>query len=299
MMPARPRRDQRLIPSDPTLLWIKNDFVAYAVGHDEQAVMLRGEVPLLLPGFVADFIAGCDVFRPLDGHIGKHAAKYDWGSLEIEALRSWLATAAGARALVSSADLLAACTSWEVRASPASIETICIPTGGERTDLVGRAIQSFARNAIRHGRKVRFLISDGSVEESHRDAFRDRSAAAAREHGLEVAYAGEDEKRRLANELIRRGCDADAVEFALFDPLQVGFTCGANRNAMLLHQAGRAFCSLDDDVICQLAAPPSTSHRLRLFSTCDPFTRWLFPDRDAALAHVENAQVEADFLAAH
>ncbi len=296
-MPTRPLSDCSKISKDPALLWRKNDFLAYAVGHDQQAIMVRGKAPVLLPGFVADFIAGCDVFRPLEQHIAEHAGKYAWGSLEVEALRSWLPSAAENGAVVSSAEVLAAVASG-VRPSPAlSIQTIGIPTGGARADLVGRCIASFARNAATHGRMVRFLVSDGSADGGHRAALRRRAAEWVREHGVEIFYAGEEEKRQLAHELVRRGCDCEAVEFALFDPLDAGFTCGANRNAMLLHEAGRPFISVDDDVICELAAAPPSTHRLRLFSTCDPFTRWLFPDRQSALIH--SGQVDADFLSTH
>jgi hypothetical protein len=285
------------MPADPALLWRKNDYLAYAVGHDEQAIMLRGKPPVLLPGFVGDFISGCDVFLPLNSHIHRHAEKYAWGSLELEALRSWLAATVDCGALVSSADVFSACTLAKQTSLAPSLDTICFPTGGDRAGLIKRAIESFGANAAAFERRVRFFISDGSRLQTQRDAFRQVGRHCAVGSRLEVLYAGEEEKRRFASELVRRGCDQDAVEFALFDPLDIGFTCGANRNAMLLHQAGKAFCSVDDDVLCELAAAPPASKRLRLFSTCDPFIRWLFPDQEAAFAHA--GALDLDFLATH
>jgi hypothetical protein len=273
--------------------WRKNDFTAYAVGHDEQAVILRGEAPKVWPGFVVDFITSCKKFAPLEAHVARYADKHAWGSLEANALHSWLARATEAGLLVSTGDVLAACARHSP-ASPARIESIGFPTGGDRVDLVERAVKSFAGNAQRYGRDVEFLISDNSAAPAHREAFR---AASGAWKDVRVRYAGEDEKRRLAGELIRRGIEPEAIEFALFDPLKVGFACGANRNALLLHGVGRALCSIDDDVICELAAPPPTDARLKFFSTSDPFTRWLFGDRASALAHA--GSTEADFLAAH
>jgi hypothetical protein len=210
--------------------------------------------------------------------------------MEVEALRSWLESAVGCRALVSSADVLAACAAnTEQPTAPPVLETIGFPTGGDRTDLVGRAVASFARNAAAHARKASFLVSDGSHAPDHQSAFREAGARWAREHGTRVLYAGAEEKRRLAAGLIRRGCREDTVEFALFDPLGIGFTCGANRNAMLLHQAGSAFCSVDDDVFCELAAAPATTGKLRLFSTCDPYSRWMFSDRESAVSHANRS----------
>jgi hypothetical protein len=216
----------------------------------------------------------------------------------VESLRSWLKPAIASGALVSSADVLARCTSPLTGSGERpTIETIGFPTGGDRADLVGQAISSFAGNTTAYGRRVRFLVSDGSADPLHRQAFRERSRCLAGEHKIEVVYAGEEEKRRLFRELVRRGCNEESAEFALFDPLSIGFTCGANRNALLLHEAGRAFCSVDDDVLCELATAPTNPHRLRLFSNCDPFTRWLFPSREAAVSQAGVAQ--ADFLAGH
>ena len=117
-------------------------------------------------------------------------------------------------------------------------------------------------------------------------------------HAQPIRYAGEEEKRDFAAALIRKsGCPEEAVEFALFDPLKTGFTCGANRNAILLHGAGKAVCSVDDDVICRLSAPPSPRVKPALFSGDDPFARWLFAD--AAGAHTAAQPMDVDFLAQH
>jgi hypothetical protein len=288
-------RPAPLASAERTLPWRKNDYLAYSVGQDQQAVLVRGAAPVVLPGFVVDFIAACDSFRPLEAQLASHAEKHAWGTLEIEALRSWLPRAIAARVLVSSADLLAACTAQAP--TPPPLTTLGFPTGGDRVDLVGRALGSFAANARTHGRAVDFLVADSSASPVQRAAFRAASRAWAQEHGVPVRYAGEEEKRRLADALIARGLPPEEIEFALFDPLGLGFACGANRNALLLHQVGQMFCSIDDDVICQLAAAPPCTAKLRVFSSCDPFSRWLFADREAALAHA--TWVERDFLATH
>ena len=283
-------------PTPAAVEWRKNDFMAYTVGHDEQAVMLRGRVPQRWPGFVVDFVNSCDDFGPLENHLASYADKHAWGGLELEALRSWLPRVTEAQLLVSTADVISA-LARHTAPPPPPISAIGFPTGGARVDLVGRALESFARNARAFDRRVDFLISDGSAAPEHRAAFREAGRKWAREWEVPVRYAGEEEKRMLAAELVRRGLPASAVEFALFDPLGSGFSCGANRNALLLHEAGRMFCSIDDDAVCDLAAVPATSARLKLFSSCDPFTRWLFGDEAAAEAHA--GKVEADFLGAH
>ena len=63
--------------------------------------------------------------------------------------------------------------------------------------------------------------------------------------------------RRYAARLAERaGVDPAIAAFALSDPLGAGFACGANRNALLLRHAGRPYLSLDDDMVCEMAAAP-------------------------------------------
>jgi hypothetical protein len=276
--------------------WRKNDFVSYMAGHDEQVVMLRGQTPKVLPGFVMDFVSACEKFLPFEEHLGAYRERHAWGPLETEALLSWLPALQEARLLVSARDVLDACARHGAPPPP-PIGAVGFPTGGARVDLVARALSSFAENAMLHGRQPEFLIADSSEDPAQRAAFRAMAAAKARECGVVVRYAGEEEKRVFADGLIQMGHAPQTIEFALFDPLGIGFACGANRNALLLHEAGKMFCSIDDDVICQLAAAPPCDARLKCFSTCDPFARWIFADRESAIAHVR--RVESDFLATH
>lgn len=279
----------------PDRLWRRAAFASVTAG-DEVAVTYRsGEAPQVVPSFVVDFVQGCDMFRPLEAHVAEHAEKLGWGSLEVASLRSWLPRLMEVGLLVSSADLHA-----RIRATPAesrtscAIEAIGFPTGGDRVAMMSRALDSFIANTEAHGRSVEFLISDGSQQAAQRDAF--RAMAGAR--GRRVLYAGDEEKKRFATELVKHsGCSREAVEFALFDPLGTGFTCGANRNAVLLHGAGRMVCSVDDDVVCRLAAAPEANDALALFATCDPYSRWHFADR--ASARQAAAFVDADFLGLH
>ena len=277
----------------PDRLWRRSAFTSLTAG-DEVAVTYRaGEPPCVVPSFVVDFAQGCDKFHALEKHIADHVEKLGWGSLEVASLRSWLPQLIEAGLLVSSHDLHSQCREGasDEQAS-ARIEAIGFPTGGDRVELMARALDSFLANTSAHGRSVEFLISDGSANSEQREAFR---AMAGRRAGR-VFYAGEGEKQRFAAQLVKRsGCSPEAVEFALFDPLRTGFTCGANRNAVLLHGAGRMICSVDDDVVCRLASAAEPRDGLALFATCDPFSRWYFADREAALAAADF--VDVDFLA--
>lgn len=276
----------------PGRLWRRNELFTAQIGDEACVVYRRGGVPLAVPAFAVDFLFGCRRFRPIEEHVTEHAGRHRWGSLEIEALRSWLPRMIATELLISSRQILDQCAGMHDDAAPPPLAAVGFPTGGTRTALVERALRSFAENFHEHGRSAALLLSDGSTQSAHRAAFRELARACG------ARYAGEEEKRRYATALVRRsGCDPAAVEFALFDPLGTGFSCGANRNAIVLHGAGQMLCSVDDDVICRIAQPPSSPARLALFSTSDPFDRKLYPDRESAFAAAEfGAQ---DFLAGH
>ena len=280
-------------------LWRQTPFDSFVVGEDVHTIYVRGRLPAMVPSFAVDFVLRCTEFRPLAEHVAKHADLHAWGSLEIEALQSWLPKMTEAGMLISRGELhTRAAARRSPDAEPAVIGAVGFPTGGNRTDLLTRALESFAGNVRTHGRAVDFLVADSSADPGQRTRFHELAGAVASRFGIPVRYLGEEEKRRFAAELVRRsGCRPEALEFGLFDPLGAGFACGANRNALLLHEAGGVLSSVDDDVLCELAPAPPADARLALFSRGDPYERWVFPDRPSALEAVTFE--ERDYLAEH
>jgi len=281
-------------------VWRKADFISASIGNDVQMVYSRRGAPVALPSFALEFAANCFEFAPLETHIAEYAGRHGLHPMQVDALREWLPKLAAAGALISSEQVRDLCAAMRAdEPAPPPIGTIGFPTGGARVPLLARALESFALNLREHGRTAEFVVADSSTSAEHRAAFRAKAAELAREFGFPVLYSGEEERTQFAAALVKRGaCSREAIEFALLDPLGTGFACGANRNALLLHGAGGMLCSVDDDVICRLSALPEVrKERVSLFSNCDPFARWLFPDRESALqaAHF----VERDFLGAH
>jgi hypothetical protein len=119
--------------------------------------------------------------------------------------------------------------------------------------------------------------------------------------GLPVRYAGAEEKRAFADELIRQlepeGIDRELIEFALFDPYGLGHSHGANINAFLLSTQGELALKLDDDTLCRFASPAEPLAGLTLSSRTDVTSLRLFPDRSS----LERAFAlrESDPLRAH
>ncbi len=281
-------------------VWRHTPFASFVGGEDVHSVYLRGRTPVLIPSYVVDFALRCTEFRPLAEHISRHAESLAWGSLEIEALRSWMRRVREVGMFISRGDLYAQAAAMRhpQAAPPAKITAIGFSTGGDRMDLVTRALTSFVENVRSHGRGADFTIADSSPHPAHRGRLRAQTGELSRDLDLPVRYLGEQEKLRMAAELIRRsGCRPEAVEFGLFDPCGTGAAAGTNRNALLLHEAGGAFSCVDDDVICEFAAAPRAESRLALFSDSDPYERWIFGDREGARKAV--TYEARDYLAEH
>lgn len=289
-------RDASPAPARAGALWRRAPITAMTAG-DEAALAFRpGRPPEVLPSFALDFVQSCESFRPLEAHLAEHSERHGWSNLQEASLRSWLPRLIESGVLVSSLDLAAQCRAGAPSpGAPPAISAIGFPTGGDRAEMLGRAVESFEKNLRAHGRTADLLVADSSAQAAHREAFQARLRAV---RGARVLYAGEQEKRRFAAALASgTGCAPDVIEFALFDPLGTGFACGANRNALLLQEAGGLLCSVDDDVVCRLAAAPQHPAALSLFSNTDPFSRWLFADRESALAAARFE--ERDFLGLH
>lgn len=254
---------------------------------------------MILPTFAVDFVLACKVFGSLDAHIDHFARKHEWNTLQVEALRSWIPRLIEAEVLFSGEYLRRKCEALKVDVSERPpIQSIGFPTGGNRVALLQRAVTSFIENAERHARTVDFVIADSSTEKAHTAQNQACLAELAGRGRRRLFYIGPEEKHRFAERLAHEtGCNSANIEFALFDPLGAGFTCGANRNALLLHGAGQMFSSVDDDVVCQLAVSPQSDAQLSSFSQCDPFVRRFFPNRAAAFAAASWRDI--DYVAAH
>jgi len=277
------------------------EFHAYPVGDHLHALLpCAGEAPVFCPSHVVDFLYGCWDFQPLEVHLRRFAEIHQLDGLGMDAVRAWLPNLFEARLLRSAEDLRTQCVAirdGEEPREPARIASICFPTGN-RLHLLRRAVTSFVLNGQKFGREVEYVVSDGAATSEGRADCRALLREMGREHGARVAYAGEEEKRRFVRALAREtGCDPAIPEFALFDVEGCGFACGANRNASLLHNAGRPFCTVDDDVICQLATAPEARDTLSIFGSSDPREVFFYAGREDLLQSV--GMVEKCFVAAH
>jgi hypothetical protein len=166
--------------------------------------------------------------------------------------------------------------------APPPITTIGWVTCDRRVTL-RESVQSFVAEVVKSGRKVELKIFDDSSQTAEREATRAMVLDLGKQTGLPIRYAGAEEKRIFADELIRQlmpeGVSRELIEFALFDPFELGYSVGANINAFLLATQGELALKLDDDTFCRFASPVDPKAGLALFSLTDATRIRLFPDR--------------------
>jgi hypothetical protein len=273
------------------------DLTAVTAGAGWHAVAVRGRKETeLWPSFAVDFLSACSEFKPLSEHVVEYARYHSLESDQVREIRHWAGQMFDSGLLQGAARLVERCVAaGSGEGNSAKIETIGIPTAGNEARL-RRVIGTFARNAREHGRSVEIAISSNGPAGG---ATAELVESLASEEQLKAAVMDDEGRAAFAARLAQRaGVDADVAAFAVMDPLGAGFACGANRNALLLRNSGKAYLSLDDDVVCETVRPPGGDEEgLAVFSSRDAFERWFYPEYGKAFEG--QRAVACDYLGLH
>jgi len=253
----------------------------------------------LAPVDVSALLQRCDAFRTIGEHARRFCEQNDLNASDAAPLVACLQELAQEGFLISRRQLMERCARvGDPNDAPAQIAAIAFPTRN-RAAALRRGVESFLDNTQRHGRKVELVVADGSDDPTTRENCRSMLEELKRRKGGEISHAGLEEKKRFAHALVAEsGCDPQAVEFALFNPLNCPRSTGANHNAIALHLAGGAYVSVDDDVVCRIAAAPDMRTKgVAFFSASDPTAHWFYPDLEFAV----NAAppLDVDFVGLH
>jgi hypothetical protein len=245
----------------------------------------------------------CRTFKTLDEHAVKCAE--DFAALnrgaappDAGAIRKHLAALAEGGLLISETAVLEECR--EFVETPSRIASVGVLTRN-RTGGLERCLRSYVESCKRYGRTNDFVVMDDSETPATRDSARGVLSVLKREFGVEVSYAGREEKASFAGSLISEGgFEPDLVNFALTDSGGHEFSCGKNRNALFLHTVGDLVFSSDDDAVCRIVAPPASEGGREQEARGQPLTPvelWFFADREEALSAA--SFVEEEPLAVH
>jgi FkbH-like protein len=189
-----------------------------------------------------------------------------------------------------------ACGAFSTEPEPGPIGAIGVVTAG-RPDALRRVVASWREHLESVGRSADLVVSDDSVSPLAEAECRAVLADAARGWPGALTYVGRPARARLVDRLAARGVPPSAVAFGLLDPLAVGHTSGAARNALTLATLGRLVLSVDDDTVCQPSGPRRPVRGVALRAGRAPGDVWTFDTRrEAVKALPESA---GDVLAAH
>jgi hypothetical protein len=173
------------------------------------------------------------------------------------------------------------------------IASLGIPTRDRPQSLL-RCLTGYIETALRFGRKHDYVVIDDSRRAEVRRENQALLHSLQQRFGVEIYYAGPEEKARYVEALIRQsGLPTDDVEFALLDVENCPVATGTSRNALLLHAVGDLLLQVDDDTICELTATPGARVGLALTSQFDPTEFWFLPEGQAL------SSADVDLLAIH
>lgn len=154
----------------------------------------------------------------------------------------------------------------------------------DRVDSLLRSIDSFTANFKKNGHSINILVSDDSTDKGKSEELSNRLAAFSKKESVPVTYMGHRERRKLRDLILEKaspdGLPPAMIDFALFGLEGISPSHGANRNAVLLANAGEMILCTDDDVNCDLRIPESDYYDLELASYVRSDIRESFQDRD-------------------
>ncbi len=291
-------RNQVVSHTTPADYYCCVEFDSFPAGEDSQLVYARRDgITMTLPTRVCEMLRRCQTLRTLDAHAHELRREFAPNDSTSSFVENSLAALVEAKLLVPATKFLdVAIKSSSADNVPPQITTVGLVTFN-RLAAAKRALHSYIENAKQFGRNVEFVVIDDSDDRQTREAYREMLRSAKNFYGVEISYAGLEEKRAFAAELVNNGDFApEIIEFALFDPENCQPSHGANHNALLLQTIGEMFFNPDDDTVCRVAAA-TPERNLKLTYNSDPARYNFFPNREAVVQSLDF--VERDVLATH
>jgi hypothetical protein len=281
------------------------DIERYPVGENLELVYLHDtHTSHILNSDAVNILVHCRDFKPLDDHV-RNCRKFLGDTYNIASIKKDLVELVDRGLLYRYRELIdrirySAAREMEFSHSSVRIQSIGCPTR-DRLESLQRCLVSYIDNNKQHERSSDYVVVDDTRGQKKRADCRQMLKSLKKAYGVNISYAGLEEKLLFAKRLIdTNSLPPGIVNFALFDVEKCGLvtTAGANRNALFLHTVGDPVLVVDDDTICKIGIAPGTNNDLAIISGMTPAEEnWIFPDRTSALASVEHADL--DILALH
>jgi hypothetical protein len=275
------------------------DVAVYPAGMNQKLVHARGAgATCLLHPTYAELLSQCSTFKTLEEHLGTFCQGKPVNTRMVQGLYAKLRQLAQQGYLIPRSQINCVFEGAEESARPTRIRTIGIPTC-DRVEAAQCCITSYIEHCQRFGRNPDFVVMDDSPSPATQETYRQMLHTLQARYGVNIAYAGSQEKMTFARKLSSVGKIPLEIVFraCVSDKTYGTGTYGANRNALLLHTVGECIFSSDDDIICRVAASPGRKEGLALHSEGEIVHFQYYPDRKRTLEAFP--VVEQDILAVH
>jgi len=183
------------------------------------------------------------------------------------------------------------------------VKTLAMPTC-DRVEFAARSLRTFIENSLRFGLECDYVIYDDSLSPQTRNGYRTMLKALRKEFGVSLCYAGFEEKISFLKQLLTGSeIPPEIAKYSLFDMHKHrDSTPGANRNAVLLDNPGRALVSVDDDTFCHVSRLSDATNDVEavpgdIYSVSDPCEFVSFTDRKQLLESL--CYTDTPFLQIH
>ena len=171
------------------------------------------------------------------------------------------------------------------------ISAFGFPSSNRPGDL-DACVRSYLTNAREHDRRLDAVVCSDPRNDSMDRAYRDVLASAQRDLDMPVWYAGGAEKRAFIAALAAEGASPRVAEFALLPSGAGAGAYGTNRNALLLHNIGSLFLSVDDDTRADLGLPIAHADGVRFRSEPGVSEIRVLNDRSDSAAFIASAGLD-------
>ena len=228
--------------------------VVYPAGNQRALICCPDQGLAFVPVAVARALQHCGVFRTVEEHCQAALRERHILRDAVEPLRQTIFALLRRGFFVDRSVLGAGVPEHRSAVSEAvNIGTLALVTR-DRPLSAAASLGSYLANSAIAARRSTVIVCDDSRRPESQKANLELGLRAQRSAGVSTRYMGISEKEAYAPHLAKRaGVPLETVRSAILDTFELGFTRGANTNALMLDTLGEAVFSFDDDSTCRLS----------------------------------------------
>jgi hypothetical protein len=252
-----------------------------------------------VPRPLAHILANINDFGTIQEHL-EYISRYVFRGIDETVFRNCIRDLHESGLLITKNEALVKLRSQEFMRNDVKISVATWITK-DRPDSLIASIESFIANFKKYGHELNFFVSDDTLKNTESERLSARLNSIAQKQSINLIYMGQKERRKLHDAILEKtspdGLPAEVLDFAMLGLDGISPSHGANRNTVLLANAGKMILCTDDDVFCDLRLPKYDGIDFELTTNFRSDIMESYPDRTALVqAHPSGP---ADLLSFH